>query len=249
MGLTGIYSAVLRVGSISALLDTLYGHALLFKQIFVAALLLIAAVNLLIISPGLHRDSLQDVPNSPSFRRFGKTVLTEIVLACFLLASVTLMTYLPPAKTLPPKTTLTGTINVDDIKIALSISPGLVGQNDLTVQLTPAKLTQSVKKVSLSFIPVGSNVPPSEIQLTDQGNGIFTASGSNLSFSGRWLVEVTVQREFKFDAIVTFDFNVPQPGFAELDKPSNLPQISLSLIILIVLLFGLNFYTWMRNPA
>ena len=133
LGLTGVYSAVLRVGSISALLDTLYGHALLFKQIFVAALLLIAAVNLLIISPGLHRDSLQDVPNSPSFRRFGKTVLTEIVLACFLLASVTLMTYLPSAKTLPPKTTLTGTINVDDIKIALSISPGLVGQNDLTV--------------------------------------------------------------------------------------------------------------------
>ena len=62
VGLTGLYSAGLRVGTLSALFDTGYGHALLFKQGFVAALLVIAAVNFMIISPGLQQDSLQDVP-------------------------------------------------------------------------------------------------------------------------------------------------------------------------------------------
>jgi len=242
LGLTGLYSAVLRVGSISALLNTLYGHALLFKQIFVGALLLIAAVNLLIISPGLQRDSLQDVSNSKFFQRFGKTVLTEVVLACFLLASVTLMTYLPPAKTLPPKTTLTGTTKVDDLKIALSISPGLVGQNDFTVQLTPARSVQGVSEVILSFVTVEANLPPSDIQLTGEENGIFTGQGAHIVLPGRWLVEVTVRREGKFDAVVTFDFNVPKPGSGSENESSNIPLISIALIVLIGLLFVLNLF-------
>jgi len=249
LGLTGLYSAGLRVGTIAALFDTTYGHSLLVKQIFVAALLSMAAVNLLIISPGLHRDSLQGVSNSPFIRRLGKTVLTEVILACFLLASVSVLTYLPPARTLPPKTTLIGTLQADDLKIGISISPGLVGQNDFTVQLSPAQSIQSVKTVLAKFIPLGVNLPPSEIDLTAQGDGLYTANGSYLSLPGEWLVEVTVRRENNFDAIVTFDFNLLKPGFTEINKPSIIPQISLSLIILIGLLFGLNLYTWGKNST
>src|SRR6185295_19835134 len=53
IGLTGFYSAYLRVGSWPALLTSLYGHVLLIKQAFVAALLIIAGINLLVISPRL----------------------------------------------------------------------------------------------------------------------------------------------------------------------------------------------------
>ena len=37
IGMTGIYSAYLRVGSWSGLLTSIYGHALLIKQVFVAS--------------------------------------------------------------------------------------------------------------------------------------------------------------------------------------------------------------------
>ncbi len=36
IGITGLFSASLRVGTLQALLTSIYGHALLFKQIFVA---------------------------------------------------------------------------------------------------------------------------------------------------------------------------------------------------------------------
>lgn len=51
IGLTGLYSAYQRIGSISALLDSIYGHAMLLKQVFVAVLLGIAGINLLFSHP------------------------------------------------------------------------------------------------------------------------------------------------------------------------------------------------------
>jgi len=66
--------------------------------------------------------------------------------------------------------------------------------------------------------------------------------GSHLGFPGRWLVEVTVRREGKFDAVVTFDFNVPKPGSGSENESSNIPLISIVLIVLIGLLFVLNLF-------
>jgi len=215
IGLTGIYSAFLRVGSIAALFNTIYGAALLYKQGFVAVLIIIAAINLLVISPGLKRDSQLKISESISFQRFGKTVLIEVVLASLLLINVSLMTYLPPAMTPLPKTTLNGSIINNDVNVSLTVTPGLVGQNAITVKLSPKPSLQGVKVVLVSFIPVVANIPPSFVQLTDQGNGVYSGQGSNISFSGRWLIEVTVQRENQFDAIVTFDFTVPGPAPAK----------------------------------
>ena len=61
IGLTGFYSAYLRVGSWPALLNSLYGHVLLVKQAFVAGLLIIAALNLFVISPRLNRERLDGI--------------------------------------------------------------------------------------------------------------------------------------------------------------------------------------------
>jgi copper transport protein len=246
VGLTGIYSATLRVGSITALFDTLYGHALLFKQSFVAPLLLIAAVNFLIISPRLTRDSSQNIPNSIFIQRFKKMVLVEIILACLLLGSVSLMTYLPPARIPPPPTTQTAVTKVDDLKVDFSMSPGLVGQNTFTVRLTPARSVEAVKGVLLTFVPVQADLPSSDMQMTAQGNGIFTAQGSNIGFPGDWQVEVSIDRPTSYPAIVTFDFNIPKPG-ANDSRSAAIFQLSIFLIVLIGLLIGLNLFIQVKK--
>lgn len=249
VGLTGIYSAVLRVGSISALLDSLYGHSLLFKQIFVAVLLMIAAINLLIISPGIHRESLQDKTNSLFVQRFGRTVFVEVVMAGFLLASVSVLTYMPPARIPPPKTTLTAARKVDDIKIALSITPGLVGVNTFSVLLTPKRSAQVVKTVSLNLEPVSSGNPPSDLTLNAQGNGLFSAQGSNIGIPDeRWQVQVSVQRENKFDALATFVFNVKKPSSTNETETTFFVRLSSGLIVLVLLLTAINIYIRLRKP-
>jgi len=242
IGLTGIYSATLRVGSMSALVDTMYGHSLLFKQGFVAALLLIAATNLLIISPGLRRDAAQNIAESKYFTYFGRTVLTEVILACLLLVNVTVMTYLPPARTPFPPTTLNGTSSVDDLKVALFISPGLPGSNTFIVRLSPRRAIDAAQGVTLTFVPVNPDVPPSEIQLIDMGNGLYTAQGSHVAFPGRWLVEVAVQRKNTFTAQVGFDFNVTQANAVVQSDKVFFPQLSKFLMGLIILLIVANLF-------
>ena len=101
IGVTGLYSALLRIGSISALLTSIYGHAMLLKQGFVAILLAIAGINLCILHTPLKRAQLTGEGKSTLVGRFGKMVLVEVVVAGFLLASVSLLTYLPPAKITP----------------------------------------------------------------------------------------------------------------------------------------------------
>ena len=131
IGLTGFYSASLRVGSWPALLTSLYGHALLVKQAFVAGLLIIAATNLFIVSPRLKRDQLQGVETTGLVARFRKILIVELTFAALLLASVSFLTYIPPAKiATPPNTDFTSIKQVDDLKVEISISPARVGQND-----------------------------------------------------------------------------------------------------------------------
>jgi copper transport protein len=239
IGLTGFYSAYLRVGSWPALLTSLYGHVLLIKQVFVAALLIIAAINLLVISPRLSRERLEGIADTALVTRFGKILVLDLIFASLLLASVSLLTYLPPAKIVSPISDLTSAAKVDDLKVEISISPGRVGQNTFMLNVTTSEghPLHSAKEVLLRFTPTQGNIPPSELQLIGQGDGTFTAKGTYLSLPGNWQVQAIVRREDKFDAYANFGFTLRSPGSA--DEASTIPRQSGVLILSIGLLCAL----------
>jgi copper transport protein len=213
IGITGLYAFSLRVGTLNALETSLYGHSLLIKQGFVAALLSLAAINLLFISPRMKRDRQADISDLPLVKRFENMVRGEIILACLLLAVVSLLTYLPPAKITPPSTDLTSSANADDLAMDISISPGRIGQNTFTLHLVSnGEPVSSVKEALLRFTPSQSNIPPSQVQLIGQGNGDFVTQGSFLGLPGDWQVQAVVRRENKFDAFANFNFSLKAPG-------------------------------------
>ncbi len=248
VALTGIYTAFLRVGSLNALDTTLYGHVLFFKQGFVAALLLLAATNLFFISPRLKQARLNSAVNIPLVMRFEKIVLVETILACMLLLNVSLLTYLPPAKIVLPSSDLTGTANVDDLQIDLSISPGKVGQNTFTLHLiSNGQPLQLAKEVILRFTPAQGNIPPSEVQLIGQGDGNFATKGSYLSLPGNWQVQAIVRRADKFDAYANFNFAVNPLGAENQDAAT--PKLAGGFLMLVGLLFGLLMFSIMHKPV
>ena len=238
IGVTGFYSAYLRVGAWSALLTSLYGHVLLVKQAFVASLLVIAATNLLIISPRLTRERLQGTSNSALISTFGKILIVELTFAGLLLGSVSFLTYVPPAKAPSLNSDLTGRTKVDDLSVDINITPGRVGQNTFTLQLTSnGQPLQSAKEVLLRFTPLEGNVPPSELELISSGGGTFTAKGVHLSLPGKWQVQAVIRREDKFDAFADFDFTLRNPGSAE--EAATIPRQSGVLMLAIGLLCAL----------
>lgn len=248
IGLTGLYSAYLRVGALPALLTSLYGHVLLIKQIFVAGLLVIAATNLLVISPRLKRNRLQGVVDTTVVSRFGKNLILELTFAGLLLASVSFLTYIPPAKAVSLNFDLGGTAKVDDLRMDIAISPGRVGQNTFTLRLASnGQPVQSAKEILLRFTPTQGSIPASELELIGLGDGTFTAKGSHLSLPGDWQVQAVVRREDKFDTFASFNFTLRNPGAAE--GSSTIPRLSAWLIVLIGLLCSSLTATTKVHPA
>ncbi len=152
--------------------------------------------------------------------------------------SVSLLTYLPPAKITPPSFDLNNSINADDLHVSINISPGTVGQNTFTVKLTSnGQPVDNVKETLLRFTPGQQNVSPSEAQLLGQGGGIYSTKGSYLSLPGNWQVQVVVRRENKFDTFANFNFSVTPPGA---NRESALtPNFAGGMILLDGLLFAL----------
>ena len=249
IGLTGFYSAYLRVGSWPALLTSLYGHVLLVKQIFVAGLLIIAATNLLIISPRLNRQRLEGTVDTTVASRFGKNLILELTFAALLLASVSFLTYLPPAKVTSINSDLAGRAEVDDLKLNISISPGRVGQNTFTLNVITAEghPLHSAKKVLLRFTPTQGNIAPSELELTGLGDGSFVAKGAYLSLPGGWQVQAVVRREGKFDAYANFDFTLRNPGAAS-EATSAIPKQAAWLLLITGLICS-SLTSYIKAPA
>ena len=248
IGITGLYAAFLRVGTLNAFETSLYGHVLFIKQGFVAALLLLAAVNLLFISPRLNRDRQGNISNVPLVMHFEKIVKGEVILACLLLLMVSVLTYLPPAKTTPPSTDLNGAATADDLQIDLAISPGFVGQNTFTVKVSSnGQPVTSVKEALLRFTASQSNIPPSDVQLIGQGDGTYVTKGSYLSLPSNWQVQAIVRRENKFDGFANFTFNVNNPGANNQDTSTS--RFSGGITLIVGLLFGFFMLTMTNKPV
>ena len=249
IGLTGFYSAYLRVGSWNGLVTSLYGHTLLVKQAFVAGLLAIAGINLLIISPQLKRDRLQGIGNRNVVSRFGKLIVFELIFAGLLLASVSFLTYIPPTKLASSSSDLAENAKVDDLDVGIAISPGRIGQNTFTLRLSShGEPLRTAKEVLLRFTPDQANISPSELELISQGDGTFTAKGTYLSVPGNWQVQAIVRRDDKFDAYANFNFTLQKAGTPN-ENAANITRQTGLLLLFAGLLCGLLAFTLRLKPV
>jgi copper transport protein len=206
--LSGLYSAILRVGTLAALTGTLYGQTLVVKLIIALPMVLLGAVNLLSSRPQLKRAALRSAGDSTLVTRFRRLVGGEVILGSILLLSVGVLTSLPPAQ-ITSTSALSASTTTDDLGLALNITPGRVGINTFSLEVTAAgRPVPDAKEVALRFTPTSANLPPSEAQLIGQGQGQYTTKGAYLSLPDTWQVQVVVRREGRFDAFANFNFDV-----------------------------------------
>ena len=206
LSLTGLYTAVLRVGSFENLTDTVYGQVLIVKLLVIAPMLLLGAVNLLIVTPRMRRAAAQSGGNPKLVGRFRRIVTGEVILAAVLLLRVSVLTSVPPAVVASGASGLNFAGQADDLKVELNVVPGRVGVNTFTVTLhANGQPVSDAQEVALRFTPGGASLPPSEGLLVGQGQGQYQLQGSFLSLPDNWQVQVVVRRTGKFDAFANFD--------------------------------------------
>ena len=210
---TGVYTSLLRVGSLADLTGTLYGKALLVKVALALLLMLLGAVNLLGISPRLRRAVARGEGDLALVGRFHRIVSTELILSAVVLLSASLLTSLPPARMAQSGDGLTASASVDDLQLHLNITPGRVGTNTFVLQVMKGgQPVTAVNEALLRMAPRKAGLPPTEAQLIAQGDGTYLASGSYLSLPDTWQVQAIVRRDQQYDVYAIFQFNLQNPA-------------------------------------
>lgn len=225
---TGIYATWLQVGSIEALVNTVYGQALLVKIVLFLPLLLIALVNLVLTQRQLQAGQ------SAWVGRLRGLVGAEIALTAGILVAVAVMTSGAPARGIqaqraanaameavaPADAGYFGMEVINNQMIHLEITPGYVGENTFIVtpfDVAGASITDA-SLIRLRFDNLDQNLGQSELRpVYDDGRRAYIVTGANLSTPGHWRIRMTIQRPGEFDTVADFEAEIhsapppPQP--------------------------------------
>lgn len=202
---SGVWLGVGQVGSWAGLLLTAYGRALLIKLAVVALAFGLGAVNA-VIADAIRSHALMRI---------------EVALGVLIILGAAALTNLPPAVSqttdgAPTRIELRKTAG--DLVSALALFPARAGANTAEAKLTDAAGKPVVyADVSLQFHPLTANAVVSELRLSEIGNGVYSASGVNLTAEGDWEVLLAVNparlagRE-NARQYVNFDYSIGPDG-------------------------------------
>jgi copper transport protein len=213
---SGVYSSVIEVGSFEALFSTLYGQALLFKLTLFGVILLLAAGNLLYISPRLVVFASGNKAGSLLAGKvqwqFRQMVAVEAVLLVLVLMSVGVLTSLEPASTPGGANSSSSDFvqTANGLTFDLAVTPGQAGINNFKVTLTDAK-NQPISDatlVQLRFQMLEMDMGQPTLELKPSQPGTYTATGAILSMVAHWCIEVLVQRPGQSDVSVPFQITL-----------------------------------------
>ncbi|HUF38815.1 MAG TPA: copper resistance protein CopC [Anaerolineales bacterium] len=217
LALSGVYSAVLRVGSIEALAGTLYGRTLLVKSLLAMPALVVGGLNLTTTTPMMR--SAAAAGGSPALvGRFRMLLSTEILFLSLVLLVVGFFAAIPPAQAVSTESAIVEQAQAGGLDLRLEISPGRVGLNTFRVTVSSGGDPQAgLREVALQFVPAAADLPPSEAVLDDRGGGLYETSGAYLSLPDLWQIQVSVRRVGEFDAFANFELPVGTDGSSALD--------------------------------
>ena len=198
MALTGTYTSWLVVGSVEAATGTDYGKTLIAKLTLLAAALAFAAVNFLVLTPQLKRNE------SNSTKRFSASVIAECLLAVAALLTVGRLVGLQPARDAHAQAQPAGivqTVSASDHELRLTISPGAPGPNVYTIAGDDIPADPEVEALIRLTRP-GATEAERELKLARQPDGSFSGSGSELSLTGEWKLELIIRKigSFQWEA-------------------------------------------------
>jgi copper transport protein len=253
--ITGLYAAWLQVGSVEALVSTLYGQALLVKLVLILPLLGVAGINLWFTHRGLQAGQIIWAG------RLRVLIAAEVILTLCILVAVGAMTSISPSRTVLAQRALTAspaskpieeTQMSDAMHVQLRIEPGWVGSNTFTLTLSDhhGKPITDASLLRLRFDHQRQDLGESELRIQPPDNGSATgtyhAAGANLSQEGTWRIRMTVQRPAQYDALVDFQLQVPAaPPTSSISVDTPLSYRIPALLLAGLLAFGVGgFFTW-----
>jgi copper transport protein len=234
--LSGSYQAIGDIGTLGGLLYTPYGQVFLIKMLAALLMLGLGGYNHFISRARIAQAARLDPTDTTRVRNFRRLLSIEASLGAALLLWVGLFSSLPPANRNATQPRITRTVQVDDLRLNLFVSPGRPGVNNFSLQVLSSNNLQPVTSASmvmLEFYPADPSIPPSDAELISQQNGWYAAESANIPFQGAWQVRAIVSRPGRFDTYGEFHITAALPW--------NPPLEQISTILLACLAFSAGF--------
>lgn len=201
---SGIVLAVIQTGWFVDLWHFAYGRILAAKLVLVAALIAIAAVNRLVLTPRIIAGK------AGAGRRLAGTVLAEIVLVAGILGLVTLWRFTPPPRALAAAEPAFVHLHDGSTMADLTLTPGRAGAVLAEIRLKREDLTPlPAREVRLTLSNKAAGIEPI-VRPGRQDDATWRIEGLVVPIPGRWEAEITVLVS-DFDQIVLDGPVVLQP--------------------------------------
>ncbi len=238
---TGVFSGWAQV-TVAEALGTAYGATLIAKVALVLPLLLLGGLNLVWVRPRLRRES----SSGEWLKRF---LIGEAVIGILILAAVGLLTSLEPARQVASRDlaeqrqSISFVDTVAGDTIALEVTPGRIGSNDLRVTLTDrlGRRISDADEVLVRLVFLESDLGDDTLAAASQGDGTYLRKDAQFSIAGVWQAELVVRRPDAFDARTAFRFDVLASGATGSAAISPSPDTAYLLLGVGLLVLGLLF--------
>ncbi|GHA18857.1 copper resistance protein C [Devosia pacifica] len=198
---SGATLAAIQLGSDPTRWWTPYGEVLALKLGLLAVLFVLAVINrFALTNPALSG-------NATAQTRLRAIIVTEIVLVAIIFGLVALWRFTPPprALALQPAREIALHIHTDRIMADLTITPGTVGTNDLSIYLMDAEfgpVNPLEVEVAVSAPTLGIESNRVMAELGD--DGYWHATGLVMPLAGKWDIDVAV-RLTRFELVTLSD--------------------------------------------
>lgn len=241
LAVTGIFSSLVHIPSLNALLDSRYGQTLLLKLAVTAVVLFLAWRN----REMLHR-KVGELYQSAGHRRFWLQLVGEGSIVLLLLGSVAMLvqTNLPPVESTEAAFT-ESIIPADDLQVHLQVAPNQVGFNRFLVHLyhEDSSPIGEVQAVRLIFTYQEEELGATTAEMTAVNSSIYQLEGAYYSQPGAWLLSVYVRRRGMDDVLVDVPFQVTAATSANGLWGNPIPTLP-ALVVVGTLLFLLGIGVW-----
>ena len=198
--LSGIVQGVVEVRTLTNLVDTAFGRAVLVKIALFLGIVALGAINRRRLLPALARAARDGSPPGAAGAALRRTLRAELVLGAAALAVTgALAGYAPSvAEGTGP---FSGTADVGPARMELTVDPARVGPNEMHVYLFDRRdgsQFDETKELTVTAELPEKRIERIELDATKAGPGHYVVSGAALGVAGDWTVEVAT-RVTEFD--------------------------------------------------
>lgn len=220
---TGTLNAALHLSDATDLLGTAYGLSLTIKVALLVPLMLLAAYNLLVVSPRLRafakskkagsKEGAGSIAAGTLGSHFRRAVWAEVGLVIVVLLVSAFLTSTAPPKSIASSGVFYQQVEQAGVKIDFAISPATVGDNSFEARLTDKSSGSPISNarlVDLRLEHLGMDMGSPRLELKAIANqpGHYLGQAPLLSMSGDWAATLIVQRDGQDDIRMPIKFKV-----------------------------------------